>query len=108
MPIINLTATLQAYSKAPFYGDYIRQPKSIVENYDKNFFYVMHDGQWVDLVEASSTLGMSVEELIEQITALNNKIFGKNGVVENIDVIIDRNKLIFIDGNGVEKTYILP
>lgn len=108
MPIINLKATLQAYSKAPFYGDYIRQPEFIVENYDKNFFYVMHDGQWVDLVEASSALGMSIEELVEQITTLNNKIFGKNGVVENIDVIIDRNKLIFTDGNGVEKTYILP
>lgn len=108
MPNITLKATLQAYSKAPFYGDYIRQPESIVENYDKNLFYVMHDGQWVDLVEASSTLGMSIEEVVEQITILNNKIFGKNGVVENIDVIIDTNKLIFRDGNGVEKTYILP
>lgn len=108
MPTLQLKATLQAYSKAPFYGDYIRQPESVVENYDKNFFYVMHDGQWVDLAEASSTLGISIEELVEQIDTLNNKIFGKNGVVENTDVIIDRNKLIFTDGNGVEKTYILP
>lgn len=109
MPIIkDLKATLQAYSKAPFYGDYIRQPKSTVENYNKNFFYVMHDGQWVDLAEASSTLGVSIEELVEQIETLNNKIFGKNGVVANTDVILDNNNLIFIDGNGVEKIYPLP
>lgn len=110
MPNTNiiLKAKLQAYSRAPFYGDYIRQPQSITEDYNKNFFYVMHDGQWVDLAEASSNLGVSIEELAEQINTLDTKIFGKNGVVANIDVILDHNNLIFIDGKGVEKTYPLP
>lgn len=105
---IILKAKLQAYSRAPFYGDYIRQPESVIENYNKNLFYVMRDGHWIDLAQASSDLGVSIQDLIEQVSTLDDRIFGKDGVVAKTDARIENNKLLFTDGLGVQKTYILP
>ena len=45
MPQIKLQAKLQAYSRAPFYGDYIRDPKSLVPDYNSTTIYVFKDGK---------------------------------------------------------------
>ena len=110
MPNTNiiLKAKLQAYSRAPFYGDYVRQPSSITSGYNKDIFYVLKDGNWVNLEEASSQLGISIEKLVDQIELLDDKVFGKNGVVQNINVDIKHNQLIFTDGSGISKTLSLP
>ena len=68
MPTITLKAKLQAYSRAPFYGDYIRQPAGILgQDFDPNIIYVLKDGNWIDLAQAASDTGASIDELREYI-----------------------------------------
>ena len=72
---INLKAKLQAYSRAPFYGDYIRQPEGqLADKYDPNVVYVLKNGSWIDLNVASSDTGLSVDELKLRIDALESSL----------------------------------
>ena len=72
---IILKAKLQAYSRAPFYGDYIRNPKSLLKDeYDPSKYYVFKDGSWINLEEASSKLGLSIEELSNELKRVESNL----------------------------------
>ena len=107
MPNITLKATLQAYSKAPFYGDYVRQPSSVLENYDPELVYVLKDGTWIDLAEASSNLGLSIETLAQEIARVEREL---SEDIRTIRCYIDydRQGIVFIDSNNQEFFYTLP
>lgn len=106
MPIINLTATLQAYSKAPFYGDYIRQPQSLLgSDYDPNLIYVLKDGSWIDLAKASSELGISIDELDNYIKLVEHKARDHIRIEQDL---ANPSDLKFYDYNNVAKPIVLP
>lgn len=95
MPQINLKAKLQAYSKVPFYSDFVREaPK------DTNS-YVRKDGAWVSL--DTTFLQDSLEEF-------KNEVIKVGETVKNIDVYFDisKNRLIFINSSGIAKEIYLP
>ena len=100
MAEIHLKAKLQAYSRAPFYGDYIRPPKEVLEilgkEYDPNIVYGIKAGNWVDI----STTASGDRETLDSLTAK----------VESINCVIDlkENKLYFTDGNGDISEQSLP
>ena len=101
MPTIQLKAKLQAYSRAPFYGDYIRQPSSVTENYNKDTIYVLKDGSWIDLAKASEELGISVEALRAEV----------NDKFDNIRIEQDATnpaKILFYDSNDSPTEITLP
>ena len=105
---IILKAKLQAYSRAPFYGDYIRNPKSLLKDgYDPSKYYVFKDGSWINLEEASSKLGLSIEELSNELERVETTL---NSQLENIDCYFDynSNKIIFTNKFGVSQEYVLP
>ena len=106
MPTLQLKATLQAYSKTPFYGDYIRQPESLLgSEYDPNLVYVLKDGSWVDLAKAASETGASIDELKAYIEQVEKK------VRDNIRIEQDLSNpfnLKFYDYNNVPTPIVLP
>lgn len=108
MPQIKLKATLQAYSRAPFYGDYVRQPKGLLgTDYDPNDIYVLKNGTWIDLTEAASEIGMSIDQLKLKIEEVERSLTTS---IENISCYIDYDKhsLIFVNNDGQVFNYIIP
>lgn len=108
MPTINLKATLQAYSRAPFYGDYIRQPSGeLGDEFDPNIIYVLKDGNWIDLAEAASDTGASINELRNYIQRVENNL-GEDVRTISCSIDYDKQSLKFIDSNRQEYFYVLP
>ena len=107
MPQIKLTAKLKAYSKAPFYGDYIRNPKNTLDDYDSDIGYILRDGNWVDVNKLISETGLSIKELTQIIKDIQSNLTEK---LDTIKCYIDYSKqsIIFIDDDGNEYVYILP
>lgn len=106
MPTLNLKATLQAYSKAPFYGDYIRQPQSLLgSDYDPNLTYVLKDGSWIDLAKASSELGISIDELKSYISQVESRVRDNIRIEQDL---ANPNDLKFYDYNNIPTPIILP
>lgn len=107
MPQIKLTAKLKAYSKAPFYGDYIRNPKNTLDDYDSDIGYILRDGNWVDVNKLISETGLSIKELTQVIKDIQSNLTEK---LDTIKCYIDYSKqsIIFIDDDGNEYVYILP
>ena len=103
MAQIHLKAKLQAYSKAPFYGDYIRPPeealKLLGEPYDPRIVYGIKDGKWVD-ISADDDGDETIESLAEKVNRIN----------ENIKCRLDykETRLIFTNGDGTDFYYYLP
>ena len=108
MPTINLTATLQAYSRVPFYGDYIRQPSGeLGDAFDPNTIYVLKDSKWIDLAEAASDIGASVDELRNYIQQVENEL-GEDIRTVSCSIDYAKQSLKFVDSNGQEYFYLLP
>lgn len=108
MPTITLKAKLQAYSRAPFYGDYIRQPSGILgDDFDPNIIYVLKDGSWIDLAQAASDTGASIDELRAYIQQVEQKL-GQNIRAISCSIDYDTQSLKFIDSNNQEYFYKLP
>lgn len=108
MPTINLNAKLQAYSRAPFYGDYIRQPSGeLGDAFDPNIIYVLKDGKWIDLAEAASDIGASIDELRNYIQQIENNL-GEDIRTVSCSIDYAKQSLKFIDSNGQEYFYTLP
>lgn len=108
MPTITLKAKLQAYSRAPFYGDYVRQPAGILgSEYNKDVTYVLKDGSWIDLAKAVSDTGLSLDELTAKIEEVERNLLED---VRTISCYIDYNRqaIVFIDSNNQEYFYTLP
>ena len=107
MPKIKLNAKLKAYSKAPFYGDYVRNPKNILTDYDPNIGYVLKDGIWIDVSELISETGLSIKELNQIIKDVQINLTAK---LDQIKCFVDysNHSIVFIDNSGNEYTYVLP
>lgn len=108
MPTIRLKAKLQAYSRAPFYGDYIRQPSGVLgDDFDPNIIYVLKDGNWIDLAKAASDTGASIDELLKYIQKVETDL-GDDIRTVSCSVDYDKQSLKFIDSNRQEYFYVLP
>ena len=107
MPQITLKAKLQAYTKTPFYGDYIREPKALLPDYDPNIAYVFRDGSWIDLAVVSSELGISIEDLRNTITEIENNLLQEIRTV-NVDVDYSKDQLIFTNSRNENIFKTLP
>ena len=107
MPQIKLIAKLKAYSKAPFYGDYVRYPENTVEDYRKDVGYILRDGKWVDTDTFLDETAVSIKELNQTIKDLESSLGTR---VDNLKCYIDytNQSLIFIDDVGNQYAYILP
>lgn len=83
---IKLKTTLRAYSRVPFYDDYIRIPseKTLPGSYDASAYYLVQGGEWINLFNAFNIGSM-------ETTFLNGVI---NDAMENYEIIpysIDSN-----------------
>lgn len=105
MPQINLTAKLQAYTRAPFYGDYIRNPESITADYDKDTAYVFKNGNWVSLEEISSDIGLSIDALKQELEKIESELLDD---IRTLNIDIKDSTLVFTNSAGVEKHLPLP
>ena len=95
MPTIKLNATLQAYSRAPFHLDYVREaPKDDTQ-------YVRKNGVWVNL--DTSLLGESLDNFKDQVESLE-KAFG------NVNIYLDKDKehLVYVNSEGIITRIKLP
>ena len=95
MPSIQLKAKLRAYTRAPFYTDYIREAPQD----DKQ--YVRLNGEWQSL--DTSLLQGTLEEYKEQVIKLQKQL-------DAVDIEFNgsTNQLIFIDGYGSKTFVTLP
>lgn len=108
MPQINLRAKLQAYSRSPFYTDYIRQPDSMLaDKYDPNLYYVFKNNQWVDLAQASSEIGTSIDSLRSMLVEVEEKLFSNLQTI-SCSIDYDRQSLVFTNNDGQKYFYALP
>lgn len=101
MPTIKLNAQLKAYSRAPFYYDWIRDASSnTIEGYDPSLLYVRQNGEWVPFDK--SIFGTPIEEIQQNISNIKEEIDRANIGFNNLGIIFNpvNDSLYFIDRNG--------
>lgn len=102
MPIINLKAQLKAYSKAPFYEDWVRDASSnTIDGYDPSILYVRQNGEWVPFDE--SIFGIPIEEIQQNILSIKKEIDNANIGFNNLGIVFNpvTDSLYFINRYGV-------
>lgn len=95
MPSIQLQAKLRAYTRAPFYSDYIREAPQDGEQ------YVRLNGKWVTL--ETSLFEDKLNNFQQMVTELQTQL-------DAVDIRFNSttNQLIFVDGYGNETFVTLP
>ena len=92
MPNIQLKAQLQAYSRAPYYSDYIREaPKD-------NLSYIRKNGEWVVLDEFTKE---ALKEFQQQIQSLEDQ-------VGTIDIYSNDENIVFVLPSGESRYITFP
>lgn len=96
---IKLNAKLKAYSKTPFYTDYVRGvnvlPDGTEQELDINTLYCRRNGQWVKIDDSLVDIGGIVEEIKQK----NDELFTQLSL---IDIRFDQStdKLVYTDSDG--------